>query len=114
MSYFLSFIIFIFIYFATKYVNYYYKFYHIYKYLDIEQKHEYFTNYTLVYLLSLNTSIKTFVIQYVLIPIIKLNYMGISVIIALLYSLYEKHIIINDNNDTIIQATIKYTLLMMQ
>ena len=34
-----------FIYFGTKFVNYYYNFYHIYRYLDSYQKLSYFKNY---------------------------------------------------------------------
>lgn len=75
------------IYFGTKFVNYYHNFYHIYSFLDNEQKFSYFKNTFIVNLISKNKFIKKFTIFYLLIPIVKLNYLFIQLFITLLYSL---------------------------
>lgn len=87
-----SFFIIIIMIFGTKFVNYYYKFYHMLKYLDIDQKFNYFKINTIVNLISYNEKIKNFIIYYVLIPIIKLNYISISLFTSLLNSLCEKDV----------------------
>ena len=73
--------------YGTKLVNYYYNFYHIYSYLDYEQKQGYFKSNYLINLISEYTMIKKIIVHYILIPIIKLNYLFISIFITLLYSL---------------------------
>jgi hypothetical protein len=78
-----------FIVFATKFVNYYHKFYHIYKYLNAEQKFGYFKNNTIINFISKNKKLKNVIMYYILIPIIKLNYLIISLFITLLYFLCE-------------------------
>lgn len=73
--------------FGTKLTNYYYNFYHIYKYLDYDQKLGYFRSNYLVNIISKYPLIKKIIVYYFLIPIIKLNYLFISIFITLLYSL---------------------------
>jgi hypothetical protein len=80
-------IILIIIIYGTKLTNYYYNFYHIYNYLDYEQKLGYFKYNYLVNLISKYVFIKKIIVYYFLIPIIKLNYLFISIFITLLYSL---------------------------
>ena len=75
------------IFFGTKLVNYYYNFYHIYNYLDYEQKLGYFKSTNLINLISKYPIVKKIIVYYFLIPIIKLNYLFISTFITLLYSL---------------------------
>jgi hypothetical protein len=75
------------IYFGTVLVNYYYKFYHIYKFLDHEQKLDYFKNNCIVNIISKNLIFKNIIINYVLTPLIKINYVFILLFITLLYSL---------------------------
>ena len=82
-----SLIILLIILYGTKLVNYYYNFYHIYSYLDYEQKFGYFKSNYLINLISKYTVIKKIIVHYILIPIIKLNYLFISIFITLLYSL---------------------------
>ena len=82
--------IFLFIILITKFIEYYYKFYHIYKFLDINQKYEYFKNNFIVKSICKSEKIKNIVIYYFLVPVIKINYVGISLLISLLYSLCEK------------------------
>jgi len=76
-----------FIFFGTKIVNYYYNFYHMYKFLDQKQKLGYFKNNHIVNIISKNIIIKKIIVEYVLIPIIKINYVFILLFITLLYSL---------------------------
>ena len=80
-------IILIIIIYGTKLTNYYYNFYHIYNYLDYEQKLGYFKYNYLVNFISTSVFIKKIIVYYFLIPIIKLNYLFISIFITLLYSL---------------------------
>jgi hypothetical protein len=80
-------IILIIIIYGTKLTNYYYNFYHIYNYLDYEQKLGYFKYNYLVNLISKYVFIKKIIVYYFLIPIIKLNYLFISIFITLFYSL---------------------------
>ena len=75
------------IFFGTKLVNYYYNFYHIYNYLDYEQKLGYFKSTNLINLISKYPIVKKIIVYYFLIPIIKFNYLFISTFITLLYSL---------------------------
>lgn len=75
------------IYFGTRLVNYYYNFYHIYKYLNQEQKLGYFKNNYLVNIITKNNIVKKIIVKYILIPIIKINYVFILLFITLLYSL---------------------------
>lgn len=82
-----SLIILLIILYGTKLVNYYYNFYHIYNYLDYEQKLGYFKSNYLINLISKYTVVKKIIVHYILIPIIKLNYLFISIFITLLYSL---------------------------
>lgn len=90
------------IYFGTKLVNYYYNFYHIYKFLDYEQKLGYFKNYQIITLISKNKFIKRIIIYYILIPLIKITYLLILLLITLLYSLcyneFKKFIAEQNNN----------------
>ena len=72
---------------GTKFVNYYYNFYHIYTYLDYEQKLSYFKNTYLINMVSKYSVVKKITVHYILIPIIKINYIIILVFITLLYSL---------------------------
>ena len=73
--------------YGTKLINYYYNFYHIYNYLDYEQKLGYFKSNNLVNLISKYIFVKKIIVYYFLIPVIKLNYLFISIFITLLYSL---------------------------
>ena len=86
----ISIIICFFIHCGSKMVNYYYNFYHIYRYLDTYQKLNYFKNIKLIKYLNKYTKIKNFFIYYILIPTIKLNYIIISLFTSMLYSLCEK------------------------
>ena len=74
-------------YLGTKLVNYYYNFYHIYKFLDHEQKLGYFKNNYLVGIITQNNFIKKMIVYYLLIPLIKINYIFILLFVTLLYSL---------------------------
>ncbi len=76
-----------FMYVGTKTVNYYYNFYHIYTFLDYEQKMSYFKNTPLINLISKNILIKKITVNYILIPIIKISYVVVFLFITLLYSL---------------------------
>ena len=82
-----SLIILLIILYGTKLINYYYNFYHIYNYLDYEQKLGYFKSNYLINLISKYNVVKKIIVHYFLIPIIKLNYLFISIFITLLYSL---------------------------
>jgi hypothetical protein len=82
-----SLIILVVILYGTKLVNYYYNFYHIFTYLDYEQKLEYFKSNYLVNLISKYAIVKKIMVHYILIPVIKLNYLFMSIFITLLYSL---------------------------
>ncbi len=90
-------IIFIIMY-GTKLVNYYYNFYHIYNYLDYEQKLGYFKSNCVINLISKNIFLKKIIVYHFLIPIIKLNYFFISIFITMLYFLcqYEFKKILNN------------------
>ena len=70
--------------------NYYYNFYHIYRYLDSYQKLNYFHNVNLINYLKKNIKIKDFIIYYFLVPFIKFNFITISLFTSILYSLCEK------------------------
>ncbi len=78
-----------FIYFGTKFVNYYYNFYHIYRYLDSYQKLNYFKNISIINYLNKNIDVKKKIIYYFFIPLIKLNYLIISLFVSIVYSLCE-------------------------
>ncbi len=78
-----------FVYYSTKFINYYYNFYHIYRYLDSSQKLGYFKNISLIYLLNKYEKVKKILIFYILVPAIKFNYLLISLFVSLLYSLCE-------------------------
>ncbi len=86
----LAFITGFFIYFGTKFVNYYYNFYHIYRYLDSYQKLNYFKNISVINYLNKNIDIKKKIIYYFFIPLIKLNYLVISLFVSIVYSLCEE------------------------
>lgn len=86
-DYLISIIILATIIFGTRLVNYYYNFYHIYNYLDYEQKISYFKSNYLINMISKYHIVKKVVVYYLLIPLIKFNYLFISIFITLLYSL---------------------------
>lgn len=73
--------------YGTKLINYYYNFFHIYNYLDYEQKMGYFKSNYLVNIVSKHPIIKKIIVYYFLIPLIKMNYLFISIFITMLYSL---------------------------
>ena len=73
----------------TKIVNMYYNFYHIYKDLDNEERIRYFYNNIIVKLISNRNKTKKFFIFYILIPLIKINYLILSFLISLMHSLCE-------------------------
>jgi hypothetical protein len=79
----------LFIHFGTKTVNFYYNFYHIFKYLDSYQKLNYFKHNDIINLLLKFTNLKTICINYFLIPMIKINYVFISLFTSILYTLCE-------------------------
>lgn len=79
-----------FIFAGTFITNYYYNFYHIYRYLDSYQKLNYFHNTNLINCLKKNTKIKDFIIYYFLVPFIKFNFITTSLFTSILYSLCEK------------------------
>lgn len=100
------------IYYGTKLVNYYYNFYHIYNFLDNDQKLSYFKNTTLINFLKSKKNLRKIVMNFILIPIIKITYLFILLLITLLYSLYynelkdletkntnQKIEILNDNTE---------------
>ncbi len=78
-----------FIHFGTKLVNFYFNFYHIYKYLDSYQKLNYFKKNDIILFLSKSKNFKNIIIYYLLIPIIKINYLIISLFTSVLYTLCE-------------------------
>ena len=73
-------------YFGTKLINYYYNFYHIYRYLDYDQKLGYFKSNILINIISRNIVVKRLIVYYMIIPLIKINYLFIQIFITLLYS----------------------------
>ena len=73
----------------TKIVNMYYNFYHIYKDLDNEERIRYFYNNIIVKLISNRNKTKKIFIYYMLIPLIKINYLILSFLISLMHSLCE-------------------------
>jgi hypothetical protein len=73
----------------TKIVNMYYNFYHIYKDLDNEERIRYFYNNIIVKLISNRNKTKKIFIYYILIPLIKINYLILSFLISLMHSLCE-------------------------
>ncbi len=75
----------LFIHFGTQIVN----FYHIFKYLDSYQKLNYFKNNNLVLTLNKFSKVKNLIINYILIPMIKINYVIISIFTSILYTLCE-------------------------
>lgn len=80
-----------FLFISKKLINYYYNFYYIYKHLGNKEKLKYFNfmnNYLLKTMLK-NNKIKDFCVFYILIPLIKFNYIFISLFATILYSLYE-------------------------
>lgn len=79
----------LFIHFGTRVVNFYFNFYHIFKYLDSYQKLNYFKSNNLVLTLIKFTKVKNIIINYILIPIIKINYVIISIFTSILYTLCE-------------------------
>ena len=93
------FFIIIFILLGTKFINFYYNFFHIYKYLDNDQKIMYFKNNFLINYIIKNQKLKIILSMYILTPLIKINYLIISTLICLLYSLCEKKLNISLNND---------------
>ena len=76
-----------FMYWGTKIINYYYNFYHIYTFLNWNQKISYFKNTWIVEILSKNALVKKIIVSYFLIPLIKINYIFIYLLVALLCSL---------------------------
>ncbi len=74
---------------CTKIVNMYYNFYHIYKDLDNNERIKYFYNNIIVNLISRHNKIKKIFIFYILIPLIKINYIFLSFEISLMHSLCE-------------------------
>lgn len=86
--------------FGTKLINYYYNFYHIYNYLDNEQKIGYFKSNYLVNIISKYPLVKKIIVYYFLIPLIKINYLFISIFITMLYSLcyFEFKKILNEQS----------------
>jgi len=74
-------------YFGTKLINYYYNFYHIYNYLDYQEKLGYFKNNKLVNFISKYIFLKRIIVYYIIIPLIKINYLFIFLFITMLYSL---------------------------
>lgn len=79
----------LFIHFGTKIINFYFNFYHIFKYLDSYQKLNYFKNNTVILILNKFSKIKNIIINFILIPVIKINYLIISIFTSILYSLCE-------------------------
>ena len=77
------------VFYLTKFINYYYNFYHMYRYLDSSQKLGYFKNISLIYFINKYEKIKKTLIFYFLVPAIKFNYLLISLFVSLLYSLCE-------------------------
>jgi hypothetical protein len=73
----------------TKIVNMYYNFYHIYKDLDNDERIRYFYNNIIVKLISKRNKTKKIFIFYILIPLIKINYLILSFLISLMHSLCE-------------------------
>jgi hypothetical protein len=87
---------------GTKFINYYHKFFYIYKQLDDSEKFKYFCNNTLIKLIGKNSRFKSLVIVYLLTPLIKINYMIISALIYLMYALCENefdNILLNNGLD---------------
>ncbi len=79
----------LFIHFGTHIVNFYFNFYHIFKYLDSYQKLNYFKNNTTIIMLNKFSKVKNIIINFVLIPMIKINYLIISIFTSILYTLCE-------------------------
>lgn len=77
---------------GTKFVNYYHKFFYIYKQLDNNEKIKYFSNTTLIKLINNNSKIKSFIIIYLLTPFIKINYLIMSALIYLMYAVCENEL----------------------
>ena len=77
---------------GTKFINYYYNFFYMYKQLDNIEKFKYFSNNVLIKLIGKNSKIKKFVTIYLLSPLIKINYLIISTLIYLLYALCENEL----------------------
>ena len=67
----------------------YYNFYHIYKDLDNNERIKYFYNNIIVNLISRHNKLKKIFIFYILIPLIKINYIILSFEISLMHSLCE-------------------------
>lgn len=86
--------------YGTRLINNYNNFYHIYNYLDYEQKLGYFKSNYLVNFISKYNIIKKIFVYYFLIPIIKLNNIIIFILVRLLYSLCHTELkkIIKDQN----------------
>ena len=98
---------------GTKFVNYYYNFFYIYKQLNNSEKIKYFSNVTLVKLISKNSRFKSFITIYVLTPLIKITYLIISTLIYLLYAICEyelDNILLHNNFTSYKQDLINYDL----
>jgi hypothetical protein len=92
----------LFIYIATKVINFYYKFYFICKYLDGYQKLNFFNdNKILLFLLKFN-KIKYYCIHYFVIPLIKINYITLSLFSSILYLLCKDKFDVYINNNNIV------------
>ena len=94
-------------YFGTKLINYYYNFYHIYRYLDYDQKLGYFKSNILINIISKNIVVKRLIVYYMIIPLIKINYLFIQIFITLLYSLCYNEFKSHVNNQTKINIKLK-------
>ena len=77
---------------GTKFINYYYKFFYMYKQLNNYEKIKYFSNNSLVKIICQNLKIKTFFSVYILSPLIKINYLIITTLIYLLCALCDKQL----------------------
>lgn len=83
----------IFIICGTKFINYYHNYFYIYKNLDDFEKIKYFSNNLFMLLFTKNKNLRLLLLEYILTPLIKINYMFISSLIALSHSLRDNDVI---------------------
>ena len=90
---------------GTKFINYYHNFFYIYKELNNNEKTTFFKNNFLIKMINKNIKLKTFITINILTPLIKINYLILSLLIYLLYGLCENELdnilIKNNYNDSI-------------
>jgi hypothetical protein len=76
---------------GTKFINFLSKFFFLHKYLSFNDKINYFNNDIIIKIINkLNVKIQNYIIYYLLLPILKINYIFISTISSILYKLFEK------------------------